>query len=225
MIPQFLQKTQWPYVGMIRSYFSSMGGQAAGGTGTLIHPRVILTAGHVVYDPRRGGYPTRIDVELGGTQRFNVSSTVFRTTQAWIDTDSLSRNPISAYDLGGILLTAPIDTSRVSPVPIGATGGANLGGLQLNVVGFPVQANLYGSLYGAAAFPTAPFPQFEGFRLFYPIETLDGMSGGPAYTRDDSGQILLRGVHTSIYNGSGSALRIYDGLAALIKSWVNEVGG
>ena len=65
MVPKFLEKTLWPFVGMIRSYFPTLNGQASGGTGTLIHPRVILTAGHVVYDPSRGGYPTRADVVLG----------------------------------------------------------------------------------------------------------------------------------------------------------------
>jgi hypothetical protein len=105
------------------------------------------------------------------------------------------------------------------------TPGPNLGGIEANVFGFPVRADLYGSLYGAAAFPTAPFPDLDPFRAFYPIQTLAGMSGGPVYSRDPSGQILLRAVHTSIYNDMGSALRITDGIAALIKGWLNEVGG
>jgi V8-like Glu-specific endopeptidase len=225
MFPQPLDKTQFPYVGMIRSFFPNRGGNADGGTGTLIHPQVILTAGHVVYDAAGGGYPTRADIELGDTQRIHVSSTVFRTTQAWQDTDSLTRNPISAYDLGAILLSEPIPTSQVPIVPFAANSGTSFGGLPINVVGYPVQSDIYGTLYGAAAFPTAPYPQLDGFRLFFPIDILGGMSGGPAYTRDASGQILLRGVVTSMYNGSGSALRIYEGLAALIRSWIREVGG
>jgi V8-like Glu-specific endopeptidase len=224
MVPKFLDKTLWPFVGMVRSYFPGLKGQAAGGTGTLIHPRVILTAGHVVYDPSRGGYPTRADVELGAV-RFTVSSTVFRTTQPWVDTDSQGLNPISSYDIGAILLPAPIAPEAVPRVNYAVTPGPNLGGLEINVVGFPVRADLYGGLYGATAFPVIMYPELDPYRAFYPIETLAGMSGGPVYSREATGQVLLRSVHTSIYNGAGSALRITDGVATLVQSWVGEVGG
>jgi V8-like Glu-specific endopeptidase len=225
MVPKFLDKTQWPYVGMIRSYFRGLNGKAAGGSGTLIHPRVILTAGHVVFDPSRGGYPTRVDVELGGTRRITVSSTVYRTTQRWLDTDSQSLNPISAYDIGALLLSEPIAPGDAPRVNFAVTAGPNFGGLEVNVVGFPVRADIYGGLFGASSFPVVMFPNLDPFRAFYSIETLDGMSGGAVYTRDASGRILLRGVHTSIYSGAGSALRITDGIAGLIQGWVNEVGG
>ena len=224
MNPGPLNKTQWPYVGMVRSYFPGLNGQAAGGTGTLINPRVILTAGHVVYDPSRGGYPTMVQVELGGLQRFSVESTVFRTTRPWVDTDSKTMNPLSAFDVGAILLDNPIPTTEVPSASVAVTPGPNLGGLDLNVVGFPVRADLFGTLYGARSTPTLLSPAMDLYRIFYPIVTLAGMSGGPVYTRDAaSGQILLRGVHTSIYNGMGSGLRVTDGIANLIQSWVSEV--
>lgn len=224
MDPSLLDKTQWPYVGLVRSYFPALNGQAAGGTGTLINPRVILTAGHVVYDPSRGGYPTLVQVELGGHQRFSVASTVFRTTQPWVDIDSKTMNPISAFDIGAILLDKAIPVAQVAPAAVAVTPGPNLGGLDLNVVGFPVRPDLFGNLYGARSQPTLEFPSLDLYRIFYPIATLAGMSGGPVYTRDEStGQILLRGVHTSLYNGMGSGLRITEAIANLIQGWVGEV--
>ncbi len=221
---QPLDKTQWPYVGMIRSYFPGLGGQAAGGSGTLIHPQVILTAGHVVYDPSRGGYPTKADVYFAG-ELITPSPQVFRTAQPWVDTDSLTMNPISAYDVGAILLTSAIDPNKIPAVAVAVTPGANLGGLELNVVGFPVRQDLYGTLYGATAFPVDLSSALNAYRVFYPFAILAGMSGGPEYTRDSSGQILLRAISTSVYNGMGSGLRITQGIAALITEWLNEVGG
>jgi len=224
MNPGPLDKAQWPYVGLVRSYFPGLGGQAAGATGTLINPRVILTAGHVVYDPSRGGYPTVVNVELGGRQPFAVESTVFRTTRPWVDTDSKTMNPISAFDVGAILLDSPIPATDVASVSVAVTPGPNLGGLELNVVGFPVRPDLFGTLYGARSTPTLLAPALDLYRIFYPIVTLAGMSGGPVYTRDaSSGRILLRGVHTSLYNGMGSGLRITEGIAKLIQSWIREV--
>lgn len=223
MVPTQLDKRLWPFVGIIRSHFRGLTGRVLGGTGTLIHPQVILTAGHVVYDPSRGGYPTQVDVELGA-RRITVSSTIFRTTQNWVDTDSQSHNPLSSYDVGAILLPSPLDPADAPRVNYAVTPGSNLGGMEMNVVGFPVQQP-YGTLYGATAFPFPMYPTLDPYRAFYPIETLDGMSGGPVYTREATGQILVRGVHTSIYNGAGSALRITDGIATLIQAWVNEVGG
>ena len=142
-----------------------------------------------------------------------------------MSTDSQSLNPISSYDLGAILLPSPVDPADAPRVSYAVTPGANLGGLEINDVGFPVRADLYGSLYGATAFPFTMYPELDPYRAFYPIDTLSGMSGGPIYTRDASGHLLVRAVHTSIYNGAGSALRITEGLAFLIQAWVNEVGG
>ena len=220
MILQFLDKTLWHYVGMVRSFFPSGGGAAMGGSGTLINRRLILTAGHVVYDPSKGGYPTRIDVELGGAQRFTVSSKVFRTTTNWVNTDSFTMNPLSAFDIGAILLPTAIDPRVVAAVPV--IPGTNLAGVELTVAGFPVQANLYGSLYGASAMAVNPYPQYDESRAFYPIPTIGGMSGGPVYSRDAMGRISLRAVHTSIYNDYGSAIKLYPALANLVQAWANE---
>jgi V8-like Glu-specific endopeptidase len=224
MDPGYLDKTLWPYVGQIRCYFPNLNGQAAGATGTLITPRLILTAGHVVYDPSRGGYPTLARIELGGQQRTSVESAVFRTTQPWVDTDSKTMNPISAFDIGAILLDTPIPATQIAPASVAVTPGPNLSGLNLNVVGFPVEPALFGNLYGARSEPTLLSPALDVYRIFYPISTLDGMSGGPVYTREGvNGKVVLRGVHTSLYNGLGSGLRITQGIANLIESWVQEV--
>lgn len=228
MIPQFLEKAKWPYVGKIRSYFPGLGGGAAGGTGTLIHPKIILTAGHVVYDPHQGDYPTHIDVELGSVRRTTVSSTIYRTTQTWVTTDSQTLSPVSAYDIGAILLNDPVAPSDALPVPYQVASSANPGATQVNIVGFPIDPNIYGgygSLYGAAALPALPYPQYGNFRTFYPVSTYDGMSGGPVYTREADGQIVLRAVHSGLYEGWGSGLKIYSALDALIRGWIAEVGG
>jgi V8-like Glu-specific endopeptidase len=91
----------------------------------------------------------------------------------------------------------------------------------LNVVGFPVIGNSFGTLYGGQAVPPATLD--DAVRIHYAIDTLDGMSGGPAYTVAHDGRIVIRGVHTSIFGGMGSALRITHNIKALIDSWVAHV--
>ena len=223
MNPVWLDKTLWPWVGFVRSFFPNMGGSYTVATGSLIDPQVILTAGHVVYDPSRGGYPNVIDVAIGGQQRQVVASQVFRTTNEWVTTDSLTLNPISAVDVGAILLATPIPPGLAIPVQPPTSPAPDLSGTLLNVVGFPADSDKIGQLYGAQTYPTPS--SLDGTRIFYPVATLGGQSGGSVYEVGSAGQIIIRGVHTSIYNGQGSALRITDGIVSIINEWLQEVQG
>jgi V8-like Glu-specific endopeptidase len=221
----WLNKTLWPWVGFVRSFFPRMAGSYTVGSGSLIDPHLILTAGHVVFDPSRGGYPNAVDVAIGGQQRKVVPSSVFRTTVQWKETDSLTLNPVSAYDVGAILLADPIDPGLATPIQPPAGPAPDLSSTSLNVVGFPADSDKIGQLYGAQSFPTPT--TLDAFRIFYPITTLGGMSGGPVYEVDSAGQIIIRGVHTS-YNsddGLGSALRMTDGIVSVINTWLREVRG
>src|SRR5689334_13012945 len=100
MDPRRLDKAQWPQVGMIRSYFTTLNGWYAIGTGTLIDPRAILTAAHVVFDPTRGGRPSKFEIFFGGGATATAAGTNGRYLQEWEAANRL--DPLSAYDLGVI---------------------------------------------------------------------------------------------------------------------------
>ena len=66
MFPVPVNASQFPFIARVVTVFPR---KETGGTGTLIGPRLILTAGHVVFDPMWGGDALRFAVTLGGQNR------------------------------------------------------------------------------------------------------------------------------------------------------------
>jgi V8-like Glu-specific endopeptidase len=219
--PALVNARDYPFIGFVRAFFSSAKPDVyAVGTGTLIGPRVVLTAGHVVFDRQYGGYPWRIDVTLGGAQRFTTQGVQVRTTTQWVETDSYSNSPISAFDYGVIALANPVDNLVRPLTSIETTPSEVLRTLSVNVAGYPITpASTLGSLYGAIT----PLSSFNDFRLFYPVLTRSGMSGGPVFDVDSATSFAtIRGVHTSIVNGQGSGVRVTANVHAMIQQWLME---
>jgi len=228
MDPSPLDKTKWPQVGLIRSYFPGLGGWYAIGTGTLINRRAILTAAHVIYDPSKGGEATNFEVFFGTGATTTAAGKNGRVLQQWIDStnpDPSSLNPISAYDAGVIVLDPTSAVDGVAPAAVRPTLLDDLRGHDLNVVGYPIQSDFSGGLAGGQCSPINMGPPWNGYRVAYPIMSLPGMSGGPVYRTDEVSlkTISIRTVNTSIYNGMGNGLMIYPDLAAQIGNWVGEV--
>jgi V8-like Glu-specific endopeptidase len=230
MDPQRLDKTLWPQVGLIRSYFPSLNGWFAVGTGTLINRRAILTAAHVIHDPTRGGPATKFEVFFGGGAAATAAGTNGRVLPEWVAANSL--DPLSAYDAGVILLDPTNVVGGVATAGVFAPAAQavvinDLLGHNVNVVGYPIRPDFYNDA-ALAGGESSPFdmlgPPWNGYRIAYPTASLPGMSGGPVYRTDEiSASFTIRAVNTSIYNGFGNGLMIYPDLAAQIGNWLLEV--
>lgn len=208
----------WPYVAWLRiRYPKTPDNKVSVGTGCLIGPRVILTAGHVVYDYYRGGWASLISVTMGANPRFTISTSIVRTTQHWVDVDSRTRPLESAVDYGVVVLSQAVDM-QVRPLAAETASGTMLGSRVLNHAGYPSTEN--GTLYGARAKPV----EVTETRIAYPIQTLPGQSGGPVYDYDPATKVrTVRGIHTSfIPEKGGSAVRINEGVKRLIDQWLME---
>jgi V8-like Glu-specific endopeptidase len=221
--PNAIDARNYPFIAQITTVFSR---QTTGGTGTLIGPRLVLTAGHVVYDPTWGGDALRFLLTLGGPTRYQTSSTVWRTNDVWRNRDALlgTTRALSGADFGVVVLDAPID-ALVRPLHVETTPQEAFNAMQLNVAGYPVPPHANGQTLFGASSPPLPdaFPEFQATRVFYPIQTLAGMSGGPLWDLEPRSQVrTLRGVHTSIVQGIGSALRITNNVLALIHQWQHQ---
>jgi V8-like Glu-specific endopeptidase len=222
--PQRLDKTLWPQVGLIRSYFPLLNGWYALGTGTLINPRAILTAGHVIYDSAadRGGRANRFEVFFGGGATATAAGSNGRVLQEWIDSDT--HDPVSAYDAGVILLDPTNAVPGVTPAAVLPSLIGDIVGHEVNMVGYPFRPDLTGNLAGAAGSPIDMGSPLDAYRVAYTVVSIEGMSGGPVYRTDEaSRQISIRAVNTSIYNGLGNGLMIYPALGTWIAKWVAEV--
>lgn len=225
MDPCPLIKTQWVQVGLIQSFFPvTPNGLPTIGTGTLIIPGVILTAAHNIFDPRYGGWANRYEVLFGNGVTATAPKTGGRAVPEWISTGL--PDPLSANDLGVILPDPPV--TGVPMADFLPSVNTNLWGHNTNVVGYPVRSDFWDgadhALAGGESLPVKMGTPADDYRLAYPIASLDGMSGGPVYrTNELSTGIKIRVVNTSIFNGMGNGLIIYDNLAQWINRWIGEL--
>jgi len=218
--PVPVKKPLFPFIALVRAHFPNDKPQSfVIGTGTLITRRVILTTGNIVYDPSRGGYAEWVDVSFASEgDRITIKADVLRTTKEWVDIDSVSMDPTSAFNIGCIALSAPVDI--VLPVSVAPMRGSEAS-LLFSIVGYSAGApgpGAPGDLYGCQTH----LSRIGDYQLSYPVQTLDGMSGAPVYIIDDAGRPMVRGVHTSIVNGLGRAISIYGPIADLVSYWVAE---
>jgi hypothetical protein len=188
-------------------------------SGVLIHPRVVLTAGHVT-----DWYATIWDVPPERT-RISFSANAFDESE-WLEVDEYVTHPLyngyfgpeghaDVHDLGVIILTKPVK-KRIRPATLPRRGllddlqtsdllqfGADHG-TQLTVVG-------YG--WGFSFPPPTPLRDERGIRRYGPtrcmgmthaslhfsldpdgVVTQNGVSGGPTFWEDAEGNRVLVAV-------------------------------
>ncbi|GIE82291.1 hypothetical protein Aph02nite_82410 [Actinoplanes philippinensis] len=209
-------------------------GSGAIGTGWLVGPRTVLTAGHCVFSTSFfGGWAATIDVIPGRngsgpaaeSEPFGrVTSTSFSSVDRW------QSNEDADYDIGCIHLAEPIGET-VGWFPIGVRPAEQLEGFQVNISGYPGDRG-----NGTAQFHgNNRIVQVSERRLFYEVDTFGGQSGAPVwiYENDDTTRPLAVGVHAYGTGGTpatlgitaNSAPRITPDVLALVTEWVAQDGG
>src|SRR5262245_2615811 len=171
------EASRFPFIGYVETTFPNPTYGPGGleiGTGSLIAPRVVLTAGHMVYDPGQGGQAVSIDLTFGGPQglHFNSLRQVDFPVEWRQPRSALDSSLVSPVDIGVIVLPEPIDRF-ITPVPFETASDTMLAGMTLNVGGFPAsppagpRRSLWGNsfhLLQGSALP-AGLAQYQDFRL------------------------------------------------------------
>jgi len=187
------------------------------GTGFLIAPRTVITAGHCVFMRSQGGWVRRITVtpaRNGAAAPFNKCDALnFRSVRGWVNGSKRE------YDYGAIILP------RNNPIPasVGAFGFANfstqhLTGKRLNTAGFPGDKPP-----GTMWFMGRKAKQITARTLVYDIDTAGGQSGSPVWT-NVAGTRTVVGIHTNGASGGNSATRITKPVYENLKLWSGEGG-
>lgn len=185
------------------------------GTGWLAGPRCVVTAGHCLYMPSRGGWVRQVEVAPGrsGDQQPYGScvATSFRSVRGWVH----RRRP--SHNYGAIILPA----DRAFGNLLGTLGYLNLPDhdlrdLELNLAGYPADRPL-GTLWYAAR----RLELFTTRTLEYPVATLGGESGAPVWRLLD-GRRYVVGIHTGGDPAGNSAVRISAPVFANLGAWRRE---
>ncbi|MEL6143545.1 MAG: serine protease, partial [Bacteroidota bacterium] len=183
------------------------------GTGWLVGNRTVITAGHVVYMHKRGGWVRSIEVIPGrnaSRRPFgSCRATHFRSVKGWTNKKKRS------HDYGCIILPKNCEYGK----QLGYFGYANLNffsllGLKVNLSGYPGDKTPAGSQWWHARRIKFVTPR----TIVYNIDTAGGQSGSPVW-RLRNGQRHVIGIHTNGSKLGNSATRITKPVFKNIKKW------
>lgn len=207
--------TSYPWRAICSLKITAKDGSKWIGTGWLVAPRTVITAGHCVFLHDHGGWAKSIEVIPGLNDAARpygsgVSSNL-RSVTGW--TSSKNRD----YDYGAIILPA---NSRPGDLTgyfgFGVKTDAYLMSSVLNLSGYP------GDKGGNQQWFMALKPKSVTSRVIkYDIDTYGGQSGAPVWVKVGDTRTCV-GIHTNGDLSGNSATRIVTPVFNNIQSWKNQ---
>lgn len=201
------------------------GGTGGIGTGWLIGPRTVVTAGHCVFSQTYfGGWAESVDVIPGLNHRQNghvlepFGKTVARRFSAlkpWVESDDKAAD----HDIGCIHLDEPIG-DRTGWFGFAALEPAELESRLVNISGYP------GDLGGGYEQHHARnrVNHVGERRLFYDVDTAGGQSGAPVWIhRTEDSDPLAVAIHAYGIGATPSALGIVANSAPRILPEIYDI--
>jgi len=186
------------------------------GSGALVAPRTVVTAGHCVYMHTQGGWPASITVtpgSNGSNKPYGQCDAVgLRSVNGWVTMHKRE------YDYGAIILPADY-TRNQSAFGFASLGDAALRGKKLNHAGYSGDKPR-GTLWYSGRIARAITPQ----TLVYNAATMGGDSGSPVWIKRADGKRVMVGIHTNGSPSGNSATRITRLVAENLKRWALEGG-
>jgi V8-like Glu-specific endopeptidase len=182
------------------------------GTGWLAGPRLVVTAGHVVYIHNRGGWVDNVELTPGAdgaNEPFgSVVSRQFRSVSGWVT------NEDTFFDYAAIVL--PADSalgSQLGWFGYAALPAQDLQNAFVNLSGYPADKPFLTQWYHARL-----LSRVEPRLLYYNIDTAGGQSGSPVWTLVN-GERFVVGIHTGGALTGNSAVRITESVFDNITVW------
>ena len=203
-----------PWSGICHLGITAPDGQRFIGTGWLISPRCVITAGHCVFIRGAGGWAKSIQVTAGrngGSFPFGqVTATQFSALPRWVSFND--RN----FDCGCIILPKPFRASNgAQPFTFryAAKSDDAIRARALNLSGYPGDKGGITQWFHARGAKTA-----AGTVITYDIDSAGGQSGSPVWHLENGVRTAV-GIHTNGSPLGNSATRITAALKAQLDEW------
>jgi V8-like Glu-specific endopeptidase len=211
----------------VRSFFP--GGKVTGGTGFLVGPRLLLTAGHNIIADGQAVDQVLVYPALNGSYENLLLPSALASRWLTVNFWKESENP--AYDYGALVLPTDVGT-RVGWLSIEKRAdGDFFSGLPINTAGYPLDCPAPAG--GACPIEEGTWMwadqgsvnRVDGQKIYYSnLKMAEGDSGAPIFTYrpGDRTEYFVIGIHTYLYEMEYWATRINDGVYRLIGEWLDE---
>lgn len=213
-----------PYGAVVRVNVTFADGSRGFGSGVMVGPNDVLTAGHVVYDRASGGYATNIEIVPGQSGSFHPfgETTGVRAHIPY----QYAANESYLYDVAVVQTRSDIGNRTGWFGTRSVSDPDEIENAIINTAGYPGDRQGGNFMYGAA--DRVDF--MTGSKIYYngALDTFGGQSGSGLWL-DEGGQRTIVGVHTNggyIFN-SGTALtpEIHNQVVAWIADDSDPGGG
>nr|BFD41637.1 hypothetical protein FFPRI1PSEUD_31360 [Pseudomonas sp. FFPRI_1] len=184
------------------------------GTGWLVGPKTIITAGHNLYSHKERNWASNIYVipgRDGNVAPFSYyQSTKFAVHDGWSNSGDITQ------DVGVIWLGTNVG-ERLGWFGIASYSDNDLAGMIVNTAGYPADKRL-----GTQWFTAGRIDHIEDRILRYGLDTEGGQSGSPVFEYDAENHRIAHAVHA--YGGGGYnsnlGIRINNDIYDLICNWI-----
>jgi V8-like Glu-specific endopeptidase len=211
---------QYPWRCICSLLITAQNGSSWIGTGWLVSPRVLLTAGHCVYMVDEGGWASQIEVIPGRNADARPFGSVvardLRSVTGWTQDND------SDYDYGAILLP---ENHRLGD-RLGWFGFANrsddyLRTRTLNLAGYPGDGGPTG-IPGTQWFHKRGVGDLHDRQITYEIDTVGGQSGAPVWELTTDGARYGVAIHTWGTSTANGGTRINSEVFDRIVQWAGQ---
>jgi glutamyl endopeptidase len=166
------------------------------GTGFMVGPTTILTAGHCVYDTRMGGWAKAVTARpglSGATEPYSshLAGRLY-TAVGWVDLGD------PRYDYGILELDQPIGR-QTGWFSVAVLPNRKLQNRVINVCGYSVDRDPTNQWHSGGR-----IGHLQNQRLYHDGDTFGGNSGGPIWIYTGDGSQIITAIHTYGVGGSPS---------------------
>ncbi len=189
------------------------------GTGWLVGPRLLFTAGHNLHSLQDGGYMQSVHVYPArqGSQfdtEVVAQARDLRTTTVW----ERSNPNGSPFDIGAIVLPEPVNVRTFGYLGYDVLSANELRGKGVMIAGYP------GEKPGTMWFHQRTVIGAHTNQLVYDADTSKGQSGAPVLFKHNDEWISI-GIHNYGDASGNIATWINDDVIGLLEQWQAEAGG
>jgi V8-like Glu-specific endopeptidase len=207
--------TTYPWRAICALKITAQNGTRWIGTGWLISPRTVITAGHCVYMHDEGGWARSIEVipaMNAGTKPYgSASSSTLRSVTGW----TVNKNRENDY--GAIILPSsfrPGDSTGYFGYSV--KNDPYLLSSVLNLSGYPGDKPNGNEQWFMALKPKSVSSRV----ITYDIDTVGGQSGAPVWLKVGESRSCV-GIHTNGHGSGNSATRIVTAVFNNLQTWKN----